>query len=346
MKTSDFDYQLPPDLIAQTPLEPRDESRLMTINRNNGTIEHNKFKQLAKFLRPDDVLVMNDSRVIPARLFGKKVPSGGKVEILLLRRLETCSWEALLRPGSRVRPGTRIIIDNDHANNCKMDLFAEIIEARQHGIKVVTFSDDNLLHTLGEIPLPPYIHHPLERPERYQTVYSNCEGSVAAPTAGLHLTSELLEQIQQKGIECLFLTLHVGLDTFRPVTEDNPQEHVIHQEYGIISPAVAASLCAAKKAGRRIVCVGTTSVRMLEHAASKSESDFIDPFSGWVDLFILPGYRFRATSVMVTNFHLPKSTLLMMVSAFAGKELIEKCYREAIAGNYRFYSFGDAMLIQ
>jgi len=340
VKTSDFDYFLPSELIAQTPIEPRDRSRLMVLNRSDGSIEHRQFYELTDYLVAGDVLVFNDSRVIPARLIGRKATSGGRVEILLLRRLDTNVWEALVKPGKRVSIGTRVEITTNGAK-----LLAEITGLGQDGVKLIRFSDETLLPELGKIPLPPYIRLPLTRPGRYQTVYADAAGSVAAPTAGLHFTPELIERIKSKGIHCLFVTLHVGLDTFRPVQEDSPLEHPIHKEYGVISWEVANHLSQAKAEGRRIISVGTTTVRILEEAAQASSSLQLQPFEGWVSLFILPGYQFSMVDALITNFHLPRSTLLMLATAFTGKELITCAYDEAIAQKYRFYSFGDAMLI-
>jgi len=340
VKTSDFEYSLPPELIAQTPVEPRDQSRLMVVNRSDNSIKHHKFFEITRYLRDGDVLVLNNSRVIPARLSGRKVDSGGKVEILLLRRLASSVWEALVRPGKRVSTGTRVEITNHETK-----LLAEVTGVGQGGIKVISFSDEALLMELGKIPLPPYIHSPLTNPERYQTVYANVAGSVAASTAGLHFTPELLSDIEQKGVHCLFVTLHVGLDTFQPVREENPVEHPIYNEYGVLSEEVASQLSQAKAEGRRVICVGTTTVRIIEQVAQLSNPPRLEPFEGWVSLFILPGYQFRMVDALITNFHLPRSTLLMLVTAFAGKNLISEAYRVAIAEKYRFYSFGDAMLI-
>ena len=340
MKTSDFDYFLPSALIAQTPVEPRDRSRLMVLNRSDSSIEHRRFYELTDYLLAGDVLVFNDSRVIPARLIGRKVASGGRVEILLLRRLDTGVWEALVKPGKRVSIGTRVEIT---ANGARV--LAEVTGLGQDGVKLIRFSDETLLPELGKIPLPPYIHLPLTRPQRYQTVYAEAAGSVAAPTAGLHFTPELIERIKRKGVHCLFVTLHVGLDTFRPVREDSPLEHPIHKEYGVLSQEVASYLSQAKAEGRRIIGVGTTTVRILEAVAQANSPLQLQPFDGWVSLFILPGYRFRMVDALITNFHLPRSTLLMLVTAFTGKELITGAYEEAIDWKYHFYSFGDCMLI-
>ena len=345
MKTSDFDYSLPLKLIAQTPVQPRDKSRLMVLHRSDGLMEHRRFTELVNYLQAGDVLVFNDSRVIPARLRGRRVDTGGGVELLLLRRLEASVWEALVKRSKRLHAGTEIILAKDSVEESLPEVSAEIIEEKHNGIKVIRFSDETLLEKLGEIPLPPYIHNPLSNPDRYQTVYARVAGSVAATTAGLHFTQKVLSSIEQKGIRCLFTTLHIGLDTFSPVREEDPLEHAIHSEYGVLSPEVASQLSQAKKEGRRVVCVGTTTVRIVEQAAQLSNPLNLQPFEGWVNLFIVPGYQFRMVDALVTNFHLPRSTLLMLVTAFAGKELINKAYREAITQRYRFYSFGDAMLI-
>ena len=347
MKTSDFDYSLPSELIAQSPLEPRDHSRLMLLSRCDGSIGHRRFFDFIDYLHEGDVLVFNDSRVIPARLSGRRVDSGGGVEILLLRRLKTNVWETLVKPARRLRIGGRVEITGDSVADSShgAGVLAEVMEMGQGGIRVMSFSDETLLPELGKLALPPYIYIPLAQPERYQTVFARVAGSVAAPTAGLHFTPELLGDIEHKGIRCLFVTLHVGLDTFLPVREEDPLEHSIHSEYAVLSQAVARELSQAKREGRRIICVGTTSVRVVEQAAQASDCVKLQPFEGWVSLFILPGYRFRVVDALVTNFHLPRSTLLMLVSAFAGKELIDKAYQEAIARRYRFYSFGDAMLV-
>ena len=342
MKTSDFDYHLPPELIAQTPLEPRDRSRLMVLSRLSGEITHRKFHELTEYLKPGDVLVFNDSRVIPARLCGRKEGSGGRVEILLLRRLKEGEWEALVKPGRRVKPGTVVDITGGINGNGSR-LLVKVKEAGDNGVRVVELSDEALVPSVGKVPLPPYIHTPLADPERYQTVYARDSGSVAAPTAGLHLTPELLDIIRKKGVETLFVTLHIGLDTFQPVREENPRRHLIHREYGEITPQAAEELNRARAQGRRLLCVGTTSVRLVEQGAL--EGDGIAPFKGWADLFILPGHSFRAVDGLITNFHLPRSTLLMLVCAFAGRELVLRAYAEAIREGYRFYSFGDGMLI-
>jgi S-adenosylmethionine:tRNA ribosyltransferase-isomerase len=341
LRTDDFDYELPQELIAQKPIEPRDTSRLLVLNRQTAKIEHRRFPDILNFLQAGDVMVFNDSRVIPARLSAKKSGTGGNVEILLLKRLEQNRWETLVKPGRRVKKGTLLELANENRN---IVVNAEVTEEGENGLRVIKFSDETRLAELGQVALPPYIHEPLTNQNRYQTVYADRQGSVAAPTAGLHFTEELLAKIRAQGVKCCFVTLHVGLDTFRPVQEDNPQEHRIHQEFGVVPAATAEKINQAKLADKRVICVGTTSVRLVEAAAQKSNGP-IQPFEGWVDLFILPGYQFRVLDAMITNFHLPKSTLLMLVSAFAGKELIDKAYQTAISEKYRFYSFGDAMLI-
>ena len=338
MRTSDFDYELPLERIAQTAVEPRDHSRLMVLSRKDGNMEHRHFYEVGDYLRSGDVLVCNDSRVIPARLLGRKVGGGAKVELLLLRRLELGVWEALARPGRRLKVGTRVELGEGPV------IEAQVIEKRETGTVVVSFPDEEALAKAGAVPLPPYIHTPLPNPERYQTVYAQEKGSVAAPTAGLHFTPELMGRLQGKDVRFMFVTLHLGLDSFRPVQVDDPGEHVIHKEYGELTPEVARELNQAKAEGRRVICVGTSAVRMLEHAAGGNE-DGVKPFTGWVDLFIWPGHRFKMVDALITNFHLPRSTLLMLVSAFAGRELILQAYLEAMRLDYRFYSFGDAMLI-
>ncbi len=356
MKTSDFDYYLPQELIAQSPIEPRDASRLMVLDRKTGAIEHRTFHDFADYLVAGDVLVCNQSRVIPARLFGRKVPSGGKVELLLVAKRGEQVWEVLTK-GRKVRVGTQVELDRDGGKG----VVGEVIGQAGEGARLVEFEVpiEPLLDDLGVVPLPPYIHEPLEEPERYQTIYARVKGSVAAPTAGLHFTPQLMKELEAKGVEFAFVTLHIGLDTFRPVRTENLEDHTMHSEYCRLSAEVAERINQAKAEGGRIIAVGTTSVRVLETVACrkskiqspKSNSNLkpgtwnLEPFSGWTDLFIYPGYQFRAVDVLITNFHLPRSTLLMLVAAFAGKELIDSAYREAIQRGYRFYSFGDAMLI-
>jgi len=344
VKTSDFEYELPEELIAQTPVEPRDSSRLMVLDRAKKLVHHCRFGDILEYLSPGDVLVFNDSRVMPARLYGRRENTGGRAEVLLLRRSGDGLWQALVKPAKRLLKGARIEIQTGSEDKTGPTLLAEVVDTGAGGIRQLRFSDESLLPTAGETPLPPYIHTPLENVERYQTVYATRDGSVAAPTAGLHFTPGLLDRIHQRGVKCCFVTLHVGLDTFRPVTEEDPIEHPVYHEYGIVSQETADELKNAKQQGRRIVCVGTTTARLLEYVFNKTRGN-LDAFAGWVDLFILPGYRFGCIDALVTNFHLPRSTLLMLVSAFAGGELIKRAYSTAIEQGYRFYSFGDAMLI-
>ena len=341
MKTSDFDYHLPPELIAQTPVEPRDQSRLMVLRRAGGSLEHRRFHEVSDYLESRDCLVFNNSRVIPARLLGQKSDSAANVELLLLRRLDVNVWEALVRPGRKLGVGARINLGNtpDGPNTL---MTAEVLEREEGGIRVLRFSDERFLQQIGEVPLPPYIHTPLAQPERYQTVYAQAEGSVAAPTAGLHFTPWLLGDLQQRGVRFAFVTLHIGLDTFRPVRVENPHHHPIHREYGELSSEAAALLNQTKKEGKRVIAVGTSTIRLMEAA---TQTATVQPFAGWVDLFILPGYEFRTTDAAITNFHLPRSTLLMLVSALAGRDFIMRAYEQAKSLGYRFYSLGDAMLI-
>ena len=341
MKTSDFDYQLPAELIAQTPVEPRDQSRLMVLRRSDGSIEHHHFYEIVDYFRNGDTVVLNNSRVIPARVLGQKSDSNTKVEILLLRRVDDSLWEILIRPGRKVGVGAKIRITSESAGTGQ-EIVAEVVERGEGGTRIIHLQDESLLEKFGQVPLPPYIHTPLVEPERYQTVYAKINGSVAAPTAGLHFTPKLLNELRKKGVRLAFVTLHIGLDTFRPVRVDNPSQHPIHKEYGELSSEAAAMLNQTKKQGKRIIAVGTSTVRLVEAAAQAGN---IQPFAGWVDLFILPGHRFCATDVMVTNFHLPRSTLLMLVSAFAGRDFILRAYEQAKSLGYHFYSFGDAMLI-
>ena len=361
MRTSDFDYELPPELIAQTPVEPRDSSRLMVLDRATGRQEHRGFTDVLDYLRPGDLMVFNQSRVIPARLFGVRDDNGGKVELLLIRRESEGVWEALARPARRLRPGTTISITppvaGTRASEYASDLSVEILESRAEGLKAVRLSSEESIDRMGHSPLPPYIRQSLSNPERYQTVYAKHPGSAAAPTAGLHFTPELLTSIQNAGVEMVFVTLHVGLDTFRPVQGEDPTGHHIHTErYSLDAPTVDV-LNRARAGGRRIIAVGTTSVRVLEQAAVDAESNGggqLKPVEGDASIYILPGHRFRALDAMITNFHLPRSTLLMLVSAFAqhgaadgdcGREMMLAAYAEAMRLRYRFYSFGDAMLV-
>ncbi len=350
VKTADFDYDLPPELIAQTPIEPRDAARLLVVRRADGSLAHRRFYDLVEYLEPGDLLVMNESRVIPARLHARKIPSGGRVEILLLTRHDAQTWEALVG-GRRARAGARLRLETPPGVPAIHPLEAEILSETPAGARIIRFSApvDELLDALGEVPLPPYIHTPLADRERYQTVYARTRGSVAAPTAGLHFTPELFERLRKQGVELALVTLHIGLDTFRPVQEEMVEEHAIHREWCRLDEAAAAAITQARARGGRVVAVGTTSVRVLETAAQQAQeqaaSEPVLPFSGWTNLFIYPGYRFRLVDALVTNFHLPRSTLLMLVSAFAGRELIRRAYKEAVRERYRFYSLGDAMLI-
>ena len=339
MKTSDFDYNLPSEFIAQTPVETRDQSRLMVLHRFDGSIEHHYFYDIVNYLRSGDTMVLNNSRVIPARILGRKDDSDANVEILLLRRLDNDVWETLVRPGRKLASGTKVRIANKAIDT---EINAEVLEHGEDGIRLVRFSDERLLQKFGRAPLPPYIHTPLADAERYQTVYAEINGSVAAPTAGFHFTPKLLNDVKKQGVHIAFVTLHIGIDTFQPVRVDNPGQHKIHKEYGNVTSEVANLLNRTRKEGKKIVAVGTSTVRLLEAAAL---SGIVQSFTGWVDLFILPGHQFHVTDAMVTNFHLPRSTLLMLVSAFAGRDFILEAYSQAKDHGYRFYSFGDAMLI-
>lgn len=341
MKTSDFYYDLPQELIAQTPLERRDTSRLMVLDPATQRIEHRHFYDLIDYLNPGDCLVMNDSRVLPARLLGKRMPTGGAVEVLLLTDRGNKTWECLVKPGRKLHEGAQISF-GDGA------LTAEVTQVLESGNRLVQFHYDGIfleiLERLGKMPLPPYIKEELDDGERYQTVYSRVSGSAAAPTAGLHFTKELLERIEQKGVHLAYITLHVGLGTFRPVKVEDVTAHHMHSEFCMISAETAALLNETRRAGKRIVCVGTTSCRTLESLAD--ENGGFAERSAWTDIFIYPGYRFRAMDALVTNFHLPESTLIMLVSAFAGYDFTMRAYREAVQERYRFFSFGDAMLLE
>jgi S-adenosylmethionine:tRNA ribosyltransferase-isomerase len=346
MRTSDFDYELPAERIAQTPIEPRDAARLMIVDRSSGEIEHQIFRRIVDYLQPNDLLVANDSRVIPARLAARKVPTGGQVELLLLTRHAERTWEVLVK-GRRVRPGTRLVLVPPHVAEVA-PIYADVLEITAAGGRIVEFDEPITpqLEQLGEVPLPPYIHTPLEDAERYQTVYARVQGSAAAPTAGLHFTPRLIGEIERLGINFAFVTLHIGLDTFRPVQVEELENHEMHSEYAMLPAETAAEIRRARDAGGRVVAVGTTAVRVLESAAHLAPAGVVTPFSGWTDLFIYPGYQFRAVDALITNFHLPRSTLLMLVSAFAGRDLVLEAYGRAITSGYRFYSFGDAMFIR
>ena len=339
MKTSDFYFDLPEELIAQTPLEKRDASRLLCLDKVTGEIQHRVFSELPELLRPGDCLVMNDSRVLPARLLGAR-ESGGAVEVLLLRDLGGGRWECLTRPGRKTKPGTKLVFGDG-------ELEAEVIEVAEGGNRIVKFKYDGIflevLERLGKMPLPPYIKTELEDGERYQTVYSKELGSAAAPTAGLHFTKELLAKIAEKGVRECFVTLHVGLGTFRPVKAEDIEEHEMHSEFCIMPEETARIITETKKSGGRVVCVGTTSCRTVESFAN--EDGTMDAKSGWTNIFIYPGYRFKCMDALVTNFHLPESTLIMLVSAFAGREHVLAAYKQAVEMRYRFFSFGDAMFL-
>nr|WP_325239927.1 tRNA preQ1(34) S-adenosylmethionine ribosyltransferase-isomerase QueA [uncultured Oscillibacter sp.] len=340
MKTSDFSYELPPELIAQTPIERRDGSRLMTLDRRTGETGHRRFYDLPSLLRPGDCLIMNDSRVLPARLLGQRLPGGGACEVLLLTDRGDNIWECLVRPGRKLRTGARMTFGDG-------SLTAEVTGEEAEGNRLVRFRYEGIflevLERLGKMPLPPYIKAELQDRERYQTVYSRYNGSAAAPTAGLHFTPELLEAIAAKGVGIGYVTLHVGLGTFRPVKEENITDHAMHSEYCILSQETAELINRTRAAGGRCVCVGTTSCRTLESWAG--EDGHMEPRSGWTNIYIYPGYRFKVMDGLVTNFHLPESTLIMLVSAFAGREAVLSAYEEAVRERYRFFSFGDAMFI-
>ncbi len=335
MKISDFDYILPPERIAQIPVEPRDSSRLLVLDRETGSLEHRIFRDIGAYLRPGDLLVVNRTRVIPARIFARK-PTGGRVEVLLLRREDLLTWECLVG-GKGLAAGKTIAVENGPA--------AEIIEVLEGSRRRVRFAEpiEPYFSKVGHVPLPPYIHEPLKDPERYQTVYARDPGSAAAPTAGLHFTPRLMDELRAQGVGFAEVTLHVGLDTFAPVTEDNPEEHQIHTEWCDLPQATADAINKTRQEGGRVIAVGTTSVRTLENAAVGR--DTISSYTGNTSLYITPGYRFKLVDAMITNFHLPKSTLLMLVSAFAGREKILHAYEVAMQEKYRFYSFGDAMFI-
>lgn len=339
MKTSDFYYHLPKEFIAQKPVHPRDSSRLLIYNRTSGEVSHKHFVDLVETLNSNDLLVLNYTRVIQARLFGKKIPTGGKVELLLLREMGEGYWQAMVG-GKGLMPGIRIKIDGGPEAVVREDLGGPL--------RLVKFLEpiQPYLNRIGSVPLPPYIHESLEEPERYQTIYARQTGSAAAPTAGLHFTANLLEKIQEQGVKIAEVTLHIGLDTFAPVHEENPRDHIIHREWCQLPENTASAINRTREIKGRIIAVGTTSVRTLETAARSSKTpDIIEPYEGETGLFILPGYKFQVVDCMLTNFHLPESTLLMMVSAFAGRKNILELYDMAMQKGYRFYSFGDAMLL-
>lgn len=341
MKVSDFDFYLPEELIAQHPLEKRDESRLMVLDKKTGEIEHKRFYDIIDYLNKGDTLVLNNTRVMPARLIGEKENTGGKIEFLLLKRVEGDKWECLAKPGKSAREGRRFTFGNGI-------LKAQVIEVLENGNRIVEFYYDGIfeqvLDSLGEMPLPPYIHEKLEDKERYQTVYSKEKGSAAAPTAGLHFTKELLKKIEDKGVNIVYLTLHVGLGTFRPVKVENIENHNMHSEFYMLSKESAEVINETKKRGNRVISVGTTSTRTLETIGD--ENGMVKEQSGWTNIFIYPGYKFKCIDCLITNFHLPESTLIMLVSALAGKDYIMKAYEEAVKEKYKFFSFGDAMFIK
>lgn len=340
MDVKDFDYELPEELIAQDPLEDRSSSRLMVLDKTTGNVEHHIFKDILEYLKPGDCLVINNTKVIPARLYGVKEGTNAKIELLLLKRKENDVWETLVKPGKKAKPGTRIIFGDGL-------LVGEIIDIVEEGNRLIQFHYEGIfeeiLDQLGQMPLPPYITHQLQDKGRYQTVYAKYGGSAAAPTAGLHFTKELLEQVKAKGVDIAEVTLHVGLGTFRPVKVENVLEHHMHSEFYMVSEEAADKINHAKKNGNRVISVGTTSTRTLESAAD--ENGFLKETSGWTEIFIYPGYKFKVIDGLITNFHLPQSTLVMLVSALAGREHVLHAYQIAVEEKYRFFSFGDAMFI-
>lgn len=341
MKTSDFYYDLPQELIAQDPLKDRAGSRLLVLDKKTGETEHHMFRDIAGYLEPGDCLVINDTKVIPARLIGVKEDTGAKIEILLLKRKEDHVWETLVKPGKKAKPGTRISFGNGL-------LVGEVTDVADEGNRLIHFEYEGIfeeiLDQLGQMPLPPYITHQLKDKDRYNTVYASHEGSAAAPTAGLHFTPELLQEIQDKGVQIARVTLHVGLGTFRPVKVEDVKEHHMHSEFYMIDEEAAEKVNCAKENGKRIVCVGTTSCRTIESAAD--ENGYLTACSGWTEIFIYPGYHFKVLDSLITNFHLPESTLIMLVSALADREHVLAAYDEAVKERYRFFSFGDAMFIK
>lgn len=340
MNLKDFYYDLPEELIAQDPLLQRDQSRLLVLDKESGDFEHKHFRNLLEHLVPGDCLVLNDTRVLPARLIGEREGTGAKIEVLLLKRQDADVWETLVKPGKKMKPGARVSFGDGLLN-------AEVLDVIEDGNRLIRFEYEGIfeeiLDQLGQMPLPPYITHQLEDKNRYQTVYAKNNGSAAAPTAGLHFTPDLLEEIKAKGVEIAYVTLHVGLGTFRPVKVDNILEHHMHSEYYCLEPEEAEKINKAARSGNRVISVGTTSCRTLESVGNPDGT--VNAGSGWTDIFIYPGYQFKVIKGLVTNFHLPESTLLMLVSALAGREHIMKAYEEAVKERYRFFSFGDAMLI-
>ena len=341
MKTSDFYYDLPEELIAQVPIEDRSSSKLLVLNKSTGEIKHDIFRNIVSYLKEGDCLVLNDTRVIPARLIGEKKDTGGRVEFLLLKRNEDDTWETLVKPGKKARIGSEISFGNGK-------LIAEVVDIVEDGKRIVKFDYDGIfeevLYELGKMPLPPYITETLQDNERYQTVYSKTSGSAAAPTAGLHFTEELLDDIRRKGINIAFVTLHVGLGTFRPVKVDDVNDHKMHSEFYMVSDESAELINSVKKSGGRVICVGTTSCRTIE--SDCDDQGNVMSGSGWTDIFIYPGYEFKIVDNLITNFHLPESTLIMLVSALSSRETILNAYKEAVKEKYRFFSFGDAMFLE
>lgn len=340
LKKSDFYFDLPQELIAQDPLEDRSASRLLVLDRKTGAVEHHTFREITNYVRSGDCLVLNNTKVIPARLMGVKEDTGAAIEVLLLKRRDNDVWETLVKPGKKARPGAKIVF----GDGC---LRAEVLDVEEEGNRLIRFDYEGIfeevLDRLGEMPLPPYITHKLQDKNRYQTVYAKYEGSAAAPTAGLHFTEELLAQIEEMGVNIAYVTLHVGLGTFRPVKADNILEHHMHSEHYEVTPETAELINRTKESGGRVICVGTTSCRTVESAAD--ESGRVQPGCGDTEIFIYPGYRFKVLDCLITNFHLPESTLVMLVSALAGRENVLAAYREAVEERYRFFSFGDAMLV-
>ena len=340
MNVKDYDYDLPEELIAQDPLEDRSSSRLMVLDRQTGDVEHRHFTDILEYLHPGDCLVINNTKVIPARLFGVKEDTQAKIEVLLLKRKENDIWETLVKPGKKAKPGTKLVFGDGL-------LTAEVVDVVEEGNRLIQFHYDGIfeeiLDQLGQMPLPPYITHQLKDKNRYQTVYAKYDGSAAAPTAGLHFTPEILEKMKDKGAELLFVTLHVGIGTFRPVAEENIEDHEMHREWYTIEKETAQKVNEAKEEGRRIIAVGTTSVRTLESAGQTGR---VEAGSSWTQLYIYPGYQWQVVDAIVTNFHLPESTLIMMMASFAGREHILAAYEEAVRQKYRFFSFGDAMFLR
>ena len=341
MKTSDFKFDLPQELIAQVPIEDRASSRLMVLDKETGNIEHKVFRDIIEYLNPGDCLVLNNTRVRPARLIGEKIETGGKIEFLLLKRTEEDTWQALVKPGKRAKVGTKFSFGNGK-------LIGEVVDLSDEGSRIIKFHYDGIfeeiLDELGNMPLPPYITARLDEKERYQTVYSKHNGSAAAPTAGLHFTEELLNKIKEKGVDIAFVTLHVGLGTFRPVKVEDVLNHKMHSEYYMVSQEAADKINRAKENGKNVICVGTTSCRTIESACN--EDGKMKETSGWTEIFIYPGYKFKVLDKLITNFHLPESTLIMLVSAICGKDNVLNAYNEAVKERYRFFSFGDAMIIK